>query len=175
MHSASLAAVQPPAIGDDFELLFRDVYPSVVRHAVRVLGNLGEAEEIASEAFLKLIREKRDIRDRVAWLRKCVLHLALDKLRSNGRRYRREQHALGFVEPGNPESELIVRQQQKRVRHVLSVLTSQDAVLLLARAEGASYEEAAELAGIRVTSTGKMLARAQRKFKKKYEELYGNE
>ncbi len=166
MRAESLDTVALPSSENHDELLFRENYPAIVRHAIRVLGNLAEAEEIASEAFIRLMREKREVRDRVAWLKKCVLHLALDKLRSNRRRNRREQHALRSGEPANPESDLILQEQQKQVRHVLSSLSNQDAVLLLARAEGASYQEAAELAGVRITSTGAKLARAERRFKK---------
>lgn len=160
---------------DDFEQLFKEHYSCFVRHAVKVLGDLAEAEEVASEAFIKLIREKREIRNRAGWLKKCVLHLALDKLRSNQRRSRREEQATSSLDASDPERGLILRQQQRMVRHVLSELSSQDAVLLLARAEGYSYQEAAELAGVRVTSTGSMLLRAERRFKEKYEELYGHE
>ncbi|MBL8242246.1 MAG: sigma-70 family RNA polymerase sigma factor [Bryobacterales bacterium] len=174
MRATSEATVPIQASGGDFELLFRENYSAVVRHAQRVTGNLAEAEELASEAFVKLMRERQQIRDRVGWLKKCVLFMALDRLRANERRDNRERRAAPPNHPGNPESDAILQQRQRQVRQVLSSLSTQDAVLLLARADGASYQEAAELAGIRVTSTGAKLARAERRFKERYEEMYGD-
>lgn len=69
---------------------------------MRVVGNLPEAEEIASGAFIELLHEKREIRERVAWLKKCAFYLALDKLRSNERRDRREGPRVVFARTGQP-------------------------------------------------------------------------
>lgn len=159
--------------GEDHESLFREHYSSLVRFAARILGAQAEAEDIAVEAFVRLIRERSTIRNRTAWLKQCVVNLALDRLRSNHRRTARERQCPPAPDAGSPETELIAAQEQARVRFVLSTLSHRDAVLLLGRADGHSYHELAELAGLRLTSIGATLAKAQKHFKEKYQHYYG--
>jgi RNA polymerase sigma-70 factor, ECF subfamily len=75
----------------------------------------------------------------------------------------------------SPETALWLSQQRSQVRHILAELSVRDAELLLARTEGLSYQELARNLEIHATSVGKLLARAEDKFRKKYEARYGKE
>ena len=174
MRAISIPIRANEAEAESLESVFREQYPSLVRYAARVLGNLPEAEEVASDAFLKLMRESGGIRNQRGWLKQITLHLALDKLRSNQRRGRRER-SVECGTSGDPERDLSAAEEQARVRRVLAALPDQDAGLLLGRAEGSSYQELAEGLGLRVTSIGTMLARAERRFRTQYEVLYGRQ
>ncbi|MBL8176632.1 MAG: sigma-70 family RNA polymerase sigma factor [Bryobacterales bacterium] len=157
----------------NWDALFREQYPFLVRQAARILGNQSEGEDIAVEAFVRLMAERSAVRHYGGWLKRCVLHLALDRLRANHRRANREKLAGATPGADNQESRLIAEQEQARVRWILTRLPHRDAVLLMGRAEGCSYRELAEMAGIRLTSVGAMLAKAEERFKERYERHYG--
>lgn len=78
---------------------FERVRPLLVRHAYRMLGDYGEAEDAVQDAFLRWTRAAQDTRveDDQAFLRTTVTHLCLDRLRSA--RVRRES----YVGPWLPE------------------------------------------------------------------------
>ncbi len=160
----------------DFESLFKDLYPLAVQSAMRVLGNRGEAEESAAEAFVKLFRLRKSVENPAGWVRRCVLYLALDRLRATHRRDKREQCvARSHEAPDNPESASAMEQRRRQVRSVLAEMPDREAAILLARADGDSYRELAEWVGVNPSSVGTLLARAQRQFQERYEQRYGKQ
>lgn len=78
---------------------FESMRPLLVRHAYRMLGEYGEAEDVVQDAFLRWndALEKESIGDERAFLRTIVTRLCLDRLRSA--RMRREV----YVGPWLPE------------------------------------------------------------------------
>lgn len=79
---------------------FERVRPVLVRHAYRMLGDFGEAEDAVQDAFLRWTRAAQGqtrVEDDQAFLRTTVTHLCLDRLRSA--RARRES----YVGPWLPE------------------------------------------------------------------------
>ena len=77
---------------------FAQARPRLLRLAYSELGDLGEAEDVVQEAWLRLDRTGMEsIRDLDAWLTTVVGRLALDRLRSA--RARREE----YVGPWLPE------------------------------------------------------------------------
>src|SRR6266436_3882685 len=72
------------------ELAWRNHRPYLVNLAYQMLGDVGEAEDVAQEAFLRLSRtDPSQIDDVRAWLTVVAGRLCLDQLRSA--RVRREQ------------------------------------------------------------------------------------
>jgi len=71
---------------------FEAVRPILLRHAYRMLGEYGDAEDVVQDAFLRWARvaESGEVRDDQAFLRATVTHLCLDRLRSA--RVRRETY-----------------------------------------------------------------------------------
>lgn len=84
---------------NDFAERFERVRPLLVRHAYRMLGDYGEAEDAVQDAFLRWSRaaQTTEVEDDQAFLRTTVTHLCLDRLRSA--RARRES----YVGPWLPE------------------------------------------------------------------------
>lgn len=81
----------------EFEQRLTDSSSLAFRVALGVLRNREDAEEIAQEAFLRAYRNYSQLREREkfrAWLARISFRLALDRLRSTGRRQRREQASL---------------------------------------------------------------------------------
>ena len=63
---------------------FEELRPTLMRHAYRMLGEYGEAEDVAQEAYLRwsAALESGDVQDERALARTIVTRLALDRLRS---------------------------------------------------------------------------------------------
>ncbi|HEY1868755.1 MAG TPA: RNA polymerase sigma factor SigJ [Candidatus Cybelea sp.] len=63
---------------------FEELRPTLMRHAYRMLGEYGEAEDVAQEAYLRwsAALESGDVRDERALARTIVTRLCLDRLRS---------------------------------------------------------------------------------------------
>jgi RNA polymerase sigma-70 factor (ECF subfamily) len=73
------------------EVAWRNDRPYLVNLAYQMLGDVGEAEDVAQEAFLRLSRtDQSQIDDVRAWLTVVAGRLCLDQLRSA--RARHEQH-----------------------------------------------------------------------------------
>jgi RNA polymerase sigma-70 factor (ECF subfamily) len=173
------AADNPPDTDDLIEGLFRDHYPKVVGMLTRLMGDRGQAEELASDAFCKLSgrRGVLDHENLTAWLYRAATNAGLDALRSNARRKRREESAepTGAGVAEDALQGMLRAERCQRVRQILSGLKPRDAQLLLLRANGLAYRELAESLGIQPGSVGTLLARAEAEFERKYRARYGEE
>ena len=86
-----------PDPGRDFDMLFDATYRRLARLLYRVTGDTGRAEEIASEAFLRLHRQRfRTMKNVEGWPYRTGLRLALDHLKKERRRARYEALAAVF-------------------------------------------------------------------------------
>jgi len=113
------------------EQFFRQNYLVIVASAQRVLGDAGEAEEIAVTVFAKFLREKVKCDIPIGWLKRSAFLLALDHLRANQRRRRREQMAPNIgPQLATPEEALLLAEQKEQVRSVLAEMAPRDAALL---------------------------------------------
>src|SRR3990172_382970 len=108
-----------PALEREFEARVTDSSTLAFRVALGVLRRREEAEDVAQEAFLRAHRSFAAIRDRDrfrAWLVRTAFRLALDRIRGERRRARREdavaleagRHA-GSVEDEAARGELRMR------------------------------------------------------------------
>jgi RNA polymerase sigma factor (sigma-70 family) len=146
-----------------------------------MLGDSGRAEELASEAFLKLYNTKLPPSDRAnvpGWLYRTAMNLGIDDLRARARHFRIVQQA-GPSSTNNTAAEdslqtLLRSERQQRVRCVLAKLKPEVSQLLLLRASGYSYKELAEHLELAPASIGTKLIRAEAAFEKEYLELFGS-
>lgn len=160
----------------DFEECFHANYARIARAIARIVGDNGRAEEIAVEAFWKLWRTPQAHGEHAAgWLYRTAVRLGLNDLRGRARRERYESQAEAPGSAPSPEELHAAKQQREQVRRVLAVLDPRDAELLLLRSEGFSYDELAGAIGVKPSSVGTLLARAQRAFRKEYLNLYGEQ
>ena len=151
-----------------FESLFQAEYPRVVAIAARILGDVGEAEDVAQEVFLQLHR-RRDAQAAFArpWLHAAAAHTALNVLRTRRRRRGREQRWAR--EPGavdDPGERVVAAETSRRVRAALSHLRRRQAEILALRHAGLSYAEVADALGVRVSHVGTLLRRAEAALRK---------
>ena len=161
---AALSPVNQRA-ADPFERLFVQEYAKVVAIAYRVLADRTAAEDVAQEVFLKFHRSFSPDSERASgWLHAAAVHSALNVLRGERRRARRESaHALDPVQTSiaNPEKVIEEAEGRREVRRALRQLPARTATLLMLRHSGLSYAEVATALGIKVGNVGTLLRRAE--------------
>lgn len=161
-----------------FEETYRKCYGKVVGWLVYLLGDRAAAEDIAQETFLKLYTVPPPTRENLpGWLRRVAARLAMNHLRGEGRRRKREKQVWCY-RSGDviPLEEVMWRQETARaVREVLLELPERDRIALLLRHTGFSYREIARVIDVAPGSVGTILARAQRSFLDKYKKQKGDE
>lgn len=156
-----------------FETVFFAHYDRIARIIARVVNDPSRAEEIAAEVFWKYWRKPKDASgDPGGWLYRVAARMALDDLRSQARRLRREREQM-VRRATSPEEIHALAEDRDRVRLVLASLNPRDAELLLLRAHDLSYKEIAQSLGLNLPSVGTLLSRAQQTFRKEYLKQYG--
>ena len=157
-------------VPDPFERLFLQEYPKVVAIAYRVLADRPAAEDVAQEVFIKFHRSYSPTSERASgWLHSAAVHSALNVIRGERRRARRETtHALDPVQTRVESPERLVEQaeQRREVRRALSRLPQRTAALLMLRHSGLSYAEVATATGMKVGNVGTLLRRAEEALRK---------
>jgi RNA polymerase sigma-70 factor (ECF subfamily) len=163
-----------------FDALFLELYPGIAATARRIVGDTGQAEEIASDAFYRLYKldpRMRTISNPRSWLQRTALNLALDALRTNVRRSRREAAAALCGDPVtmtiDPLNELVAEQERQRVRNVLAALKPRFAKVLVLGSEGMSPAAIADALGMKPNSIYTIVGRARTEFLRIYTERYG--
>ena len=164
----------------EFEELFLEHYPRLVRTLLRLVGNSGQAEELAADAFYRLHQHRSQNRSEdnlPGWLYRTAVNLGLDALRANSRRTRREEQAqreeAGTATPGNPLYELLAEEQRERVRNVIFHLKPIQGQVLLMGSSGFTCKEIAAVLGVKPDSLYMLISRAKAQFEKEYVSLYG--
>jgi len=184
VQPAEEVALNPPggvSAGAWLEAMFREHYPRIVSMLGRLIGDRGQAEEIASDVFCKLSRQQPLFggpADRTAWVYRVATNAGLDAVRANSRRRRREQEAgveaLRTAESSGALDDLLRAERCARVREVLAGMKPREAQLILLRAHGLAYREVAQTLGIQPGSVGTLLARAELEFERRFRKRYGD-
>ncbi len=165
----------------EFEQLFLTHYGRIVAVLFRLTGNRAQAEELAGDVFWKIYRQPLPAdRDHNVggWLYRVATRLGIDALRAQARRRRYEQAAgEAAYESGetsdDPLADVLRDEKRRRVQSVLTGMKPAQAQLLMLRQSGLSYQELAEIFGVKASSIGTLLARAEADFEKRFRELYG--
>ena len=154
---------------ESFDALFSAEYARVVRIANRVLADPHEAEDVAQEVFVDFHRlHSASAQYAPAWLHRAAAHSALNRLRGARRRQRRE--IAQAVQEGDrtldPQKQVEVDEDRRRVRQGLARLAPKPAAVLVLRASGLSYAEVAQALGVGIGQIGTLLRRAEESLRK---------
>ncbi len=119
--------ILPSALEREFEARLQDSSRLAFRVAFSVLRQREDAEEIAQEAFLRAHRSFNTIRDRDrfrAWLVRTTFRLALDRIRGERRRTRREDSVAlqATLETASLEDEAMRSELRMRVADAVADL-----------------------------------------------------
>ncbi len=151
-------------------------YPRLVRFIYVRVGDADQAEDLAQEAFLRLLQNAP--RHPKAWLFTVAENLLRDEARLASGRARHLtliQAAREEERDPGPESELLRKDDAALVRRALERLPERDRTLLLLHHEGFRYREIAEHLGLAPASIGSLLTRAQRRFLESFNAACGND
>ena len=154
----------------DFEGQFEKLYPSLYRYLHRLTGDADVAEDIAQEAFVRLLKQSLPEEEVRPWLFTVAMNLVRDHARKTERRQRLLTTAPTLVTPAILPDEGVERSERiARVRAALERLSLRDRQLLLMREEGFKYEEIAAVIGVAPASVGTLIARALKRFSDVYQ------
>jgi RNA polymerase sigma-70 factor (ECF subfamily) len=150
-----------------FELFFRAHYRVVVRLAQSVLGDSQGAQDVAQDVFIAAYRRfPGDYQQAAGWVRVAAVHTALNALRGDRRRDKR-QLAMYAVRPvPSTEETVLERETRAELRRVLGRLPRRCAAVLVMRHAGMSYAEIAAALGVKVGQVGTLLRRAESALRK---------
>jgi RNA polymerase sigma factor (sigma-70 family) len=145
---------------------FLEDYPAVLKHLVFLTNDRALAEDLSQEAFGKLVQREEDpaaepLDSRRAWLLTVASNLAYNHFRSETRRQEREGRV---AEQTTADVDDVLD-----VRTTLARLEPRDRTVLMLRYTGFTYAEIAEVVGLKASSVGTTLARAQERFRTEYE------
>lgn len=144
--------------------------PRALRHAARVLGDRGEAEDVAQEAMLRLWKAAADWRQDgpaqpSTWLHRVVANLAVDRLRARGRAVGLDpemEAALPDTRPGT-EARMIEADRMAALDAALATLPErQRQAVVLRHIEGMSNPEIAQVLEVGVEAVESLTARGKR-------------
>lgn len=141
----------------------------IYRYVFSAVGNPGDAEDIAQEAFIRLFRDLRRghaIENVRAWLFRVAHNLVIDFGRRSPRPESLDAPDYQYVaealsDPGpNAEERIVDRASRQRL---LRRLTLHERQCMELRAEGLLYREIAEVLGVRIPTVQTTLDRAIKK------------
>lgn len=159
----------------DFDAAFDRHYSALHRYLYRLTGDADVAEDVAQEAFVRLLENEVPEESTRSWLFTVATNLVRDRSRTRDRRRRLlEAEDYGPEPPGRPDERTERAERIERVREALDELKPRDRKILLLREEGFQYSEIAEMIGVKASSVGTLLARALRRFEEAYRELDGS-
>lgn len=142
--------------------------PRVYAHALRVLGDRAEAEDVAQEALMRLWRIAPDWQAGQAkvttWLYRVTANLCTDRLRRAGRR---GPSLDALPDPADPTPDAAARMQDAaRTAAVQTALTAlpdrQRQAIVLRHFEGLANPEIAEILEISTEAVESLTARGKR-------------
>lgn len=149
----------------DYDALFKRLHPSLFRYLHRLTGDADVAEDVAQEAFVRLLRQRLSEAEVRPWLFTVAMNLVRDGARKTERRNRLLTTAPALVTAIRmPDENIEQAERVEAVRHVLNQMSERDRQLLLMREEGFRYDEIAAVVGVAPASVGTLIARALRRF-----------
>lgn len=149
--------------------MFRQYYPQVFRQLAYLLHDYSLAEDLAQDVFLRLYEHPPKNHGNLGgWLAQVARNLAFNQKRNDKNHRRKETEIVicGEAMTSSQEREWEIIE----VGSILSEMPARDRSLLVLKHSGFTYEEIAVALSINKASVGTLLARAQQKFKKLYEE-----
>ena len=154
---------------------------AVYNFCFRMLGDPYEAEDAAQETFIrafKAIKSYDRTRSFSTWILSIAAHYCIDQLRRKKIQVTsmEDQPYLEIRDPGpNPESVLSMREDQQRIRSLLSVLSDTDrAAIIMFYWYEYSYEEIANSLGLSLSAVKSRLHRARSRLAKTWSERKGS-
>ncbi len=164
--------------GAQFQQLFKQYYPNVVRKTISIVHDQQTAEEIAQEVFLKFYHSDwQDIESIPAWLMKVAVRLSYNYIRTEKRQMKKAEKQAEYSNDlmASVEETYMKKEDRQEVKDALAQLNERDQLLLMMKFSGFKYGEIAQTANVERTSVGTLIARAKKRFKHVYSQMKGDD
>jgi len=156
---------------DPLESEVRDLYSlhgaALARYAGTLSRSPNSAPDAVQEVFLRYFVERsygRRIENPRAWLYRVLRNHLLDTRKTAESKHEVIAGSIEFL-PGLLEDPELIFHRSQTARHLLALLSVREREALALRHQGLSYEEVAEVLGLRCGTVGALLARAYRKLR----------
>jgi RNA polymerase sigma factor (sigma-70 family) len=155
-----------PATGrETIEQLFAALESPLLSYALRLTGDVGAAEDLVQEAFMKLQAQFKEVREPSRWLYRAVHNLALNHQRQSRKIIPLEPSSPGAAEAADPHplpDEQIARSEGLGLlRLTLETLDGRSRELIrLKFTENLSYKQISERTGLKIGHIGYLLHHA---------------
>jgi RNA polymerase sigma-70 factor (ECF subfamily) len=120
--------------------LFEEYYDRIARYAYTRIGDQREAEDLASDVFVKALRALGGFEERGlpmgAWLFKIAHNLVVDFHRSKGEKKMVELESVEIESDSNPAAEAERKLEMERVQRAMQHLTEEQREILQLRFYG---------------------------------------
>ena len=146
--------------------------------ALRLLGNIEDAKDVAQEVFLRMFRHLNTI-DAARPLEPWLVRVTVNAARDHAKRWRRHDRADGTARDcADPAPSALRRLEAQDERQIVTdglktLSESERTVLVLRDVEGLSTREVAEIAGSSETTVRSQISRARVKLKRYRDERRG--
>ncbi len=154
---------------DAARLLAQRLVPRVLGYATRLLGDRGEAEDIAQEVMLRLWRAAPDWRSGEAqvstWVYRVAANLCTDRLRAVKRKGAQALDLVAEPEDGAPSvvATMIAADRQAALHAALALLPDrQREAVVLRHIEGLANPQIADVMQIGVEAVESLISRGKR-------------
>lgn len=158
----------------EFEPLLRQHETRVLRLALRLTGNLADAQDSAQEVFLRLHHHLHELPSHEmvpAWLHRVTVNICLDLARRSRKTVPVEGLTL-VSRTRTPERQSMDQQASDRLQAALSQLGERErAVLVLRELEGVPTAEVAEIMGTTESTVRVQIAKARLKLRELLKEV----
>jgi RNA polymerase sigma-70 factor (ECF subfamily) len=167
-----------------FEQIYRNHHRYVQMQARRVISDTHRAEDIAQEAFLRLVRQLLATDGQIklrAWLHRTTTNLAIDEHRRSRtlQQYQEQRSPLEELhrtldrgDRGHPEQEAESGEVRSTIRRVIDTMPERyRAILALRELEGLDYISIARAMDLSVSAVESLLFRARRRFTETYQQV----
>jgi len=148
----------------EFEAAYKEHYAAIYRYCYRLLGSGEMARDLTQETFMRLLvtsRQGQDPENPAAWLYRVASNLCLSHL-SQTRRHTNllQTKTANSQNVGEPDRQYERQELIGRIRAAIAQLSPRDQVMLNLYQDKRSYDEIAEIIGVRRSSVGTLLSRA---------------
>jgi RNA polymerase sigma-70 factor (ECF subfamily) len=149
--------------GKDFNALYEAYSPAIYKFGFRILGNHEEANDLAQETFFRLYQALGDgckLTNPRSWIYTVAINICRDHLRRKKKIRQAPNLQYEVSKNSNREQDLELKQDVAALQRALERLPERDRVLVMLYLDDLSYNDMAQVTGIKFSSIGKTLSRA---------------
>ena len=159
-----------------FKQLLLPLYPRLQRVALRLLGNVEDAEDMVQEVYMKLWSKRDalpDVKDVEAYCVTLTKNMCIDRLRmAEVEKEDVDEVPIMLAETDDVEAQVERRDAVEQVKQIIETLPEhQQQVITLRDIEDCSFEEIVEQTGLTAVNVRMLLSRARKTIRERYKKL----